>query len=53
MINNKTSKLHNKATRTMRDAIVLLLLLLQQRLLRDGKEDMDPSALANEATMFL
>jgi len=41
----------------MRDAIVLLLLLLllllQQRLLRDGKEDMDPSALANEATMFL
>jgi len=50
MINNKTSKLHNKGTRTMRNAIMLLL---QHRLLRDGKEDMDHSALEIEATVFL
>jgi len=48
---NKTSELHNKGTRTMRDAIMLLL--LQHRLLRYGKEDVDHSALENEATMFL
>jgi hypothetical protein len=57
MINNKSSELHNKGTRTMRDAtmllLLLLLLLLLCRLLRDGKEDVDHSTLEEEATIFL
>jgi hypothetical protein len=34
MINTEKSELHNKATRTMRDAVMLLFLLC--RLLRDA-----------------
>jgi hypothetical protein len=50
MINNKNNILHNKDTRTMRDATMLPGLC---RMPRDGQEDMDHTTLENEATTSL